>query len=319
MPEDAVRYPGPQNRLLITGSGTNSFQFNSEELGLFGNGHTGLGTATLVVDTEMLTVGHLGSSGNNGVSVNLNNSLNALVRFAPLNSPSGQTVVRQFAGTLIHELGHNLGMAHFASTAAGGGVQATADFSPVGASNVTVEVRSAGQLVQRIAGLTGNIGTVSAWPTGLGEQSTGSPTGAPGWTAPFGQLVQITINGGPTLQGDELRVFPENASQAIGNLQTLNLVAGGFDSFTITNETVTPAVTPTIAGISHSSGTNIVLSVPTAFGYDYSLDAVDALGPQPLPWAPVTTFFGDGSVQQITLPVNHPQQFFRVRVQSPSI
>jgi hypothetical protein len=320
MPEDAVRIPGPQNRLLITGSGTDSFQLNSEELGLFGNGHTGLGTATLVADAGILTVGHLGTSGNNGVSINFNGALNALASFA--SAPAVDTLVREMSGTLIHELGHNLGLIHFGSTGtAGTGVQLiTTDFSPVGASNHTVEVRSAGLLVQRITGLTGDIGTVSDWPTGLGEQTTGSPTGAPGFIAPFGQLVQFTINGGPTVQGDELRIFPENPSLPIGNLQMLNLVASGFDSLTISNETVTPALTPSISGISPAAGTNVVLSVPTLFGYDYTLVAVEALGPgQPVPWTPVSSFFGDGSVRQITLPANKPQQFFRVRVQSPGM
>jgi hypothetical protein len=315
MPEDAVHYPGPQNRLLITGSGVDSLLFDSEELGLFGNGHTGLGTATIVADTETLTVGHLGSSGNNGVAVNFNNALNALVSFT---LPASNSLVRQVAGTFLHEVGHNLGQAHFSATN-GAGVLVTTDFSPIGASNQTIEVRSNSQLLQRITGHSGNIGSVSAWPAGLGEQSTDSPTGAPGCIVPFGQVVQISVNGGPTLQGDELRVFPENPTQAIGNLQALNLQANGFDSITVINETVTPALTPSITSISPSAGTNVVLSVPTAFGYDYTLDAVDALGPHPWPWAPVATFFGDGSVQQIALPANNSQQFFRVRVESPGM
>jgi hypothetical protein len=315
MPEDAVHYPGPQSRLLITGSGVDSLLFDSEEIGLFGNGHTGLGTATLVADTELLTVGHLGSSGNNGVAINFNNALNALVSFT---MPASNSAVRQVAGTFLHELGHNLGQAHFSATN-GAGVLVTTDFSPIGASNQTIEVRSNSQVLQRITGHSGNIGSVSAWPAGLGEQSTDSPTGAPGCTVPFGQVVQISINGGPTLQGDELRVFPENPTQVIGNLQTLNLQANGFDSITVTNETVTPALTPSIAGLSPSAGTNVVLSVPTVFGYDYTLNAVDALLPHPWPWSPVTSFFGDGSVKQITLPASKPQQFFRVGVQSPSM
>jgi hypothetical protein len=307
MPEDPVRLPGPQNRVLITGSCADLFQFNSEELGLFGNGHTGLGTATLVADAEMLTVGHLGTSGNNGVSINFNGALNALVSFTV---PASNHVVRDMAGTFIHELGRNLGLIHGRADALAASGQITTDFSPIGSSTQTIEVRSNSQLIQRITGHDGNIGSVSAWPAGLGEQSAGSPTGAPGFIVPFGQVVQISINGGPTLQGDELRVFPENPSQTIGNLQSLNLLASGFDSITVTNETVTPALTPTISGITLSDGTNVVLSVPTVFGYDYTLDAVDTLGPLPLPWAPVASFFGDGTVQQIKLPADKAVRFF---------
>src|SRR5262249_20191300 len=150
---DPARLPGPQNRMLITGSGADSFQFNSEELGLFGNGHTGLGTATLVADAEMLTVGHLGTSGNNGVSIDFNRALNALVGF----TVRGSRPVRYASGTFMHELGHNLGQAHFGATS-GGGVLVTTDFSPIGASSQTIEVRSNSQVLQRITGHSGDIG-----------------------------------------------------------------------------------------------------------------------------------------------------------------
>jgi hypothetical protein len=309
--------PGPQNRVLITGKGAD-LHFSGEKFGIFAHDNTCFGTATAVGDAGILTIGHLGTSGSNGVGVDFNGALSAQVSLAPLNSAAGQVLELEMSGTFIHELGHSFGL-HHGGSSPGGGVPVTADFLAVGASNLTVEVRSGGQLVQRTTGVTANIGTVSDWPTGLGEIGTDSPTGAPGITAPYGQLVQFTINGGPTLQGDELRVFPENPTQAIGNLQTLNLLASGFDFLTVTNETVTPALTPTISGISPSGGTNVVLSVPSVFGYDYNLDAVDALGPHPAPWAPVSSFFGDGSVKQITLPANQPQQFFRVRVQSPDL
>jgi hypothetical protein len=325
MPEDAVRIAGPQNRLLITSSGTDSFQLNSEELGFFGNSHTGLGSATLLADAGMLTSGNSEIYGNDTiVSLGAPNgvgALNAMVGFTPLKSQVVQNVEREFAGTFMHELGHNLGLHHGSNGSNDtSGVLVTADFSPVGASNQTIEVRSNGVLVRRITGLSTNIGTVSAWPIGLGEKSTCSPTGAPGLIAAYGQVVQFTLNGGSTLQGDELRVFPENPSLPLGNLQSLDLSASGFDSLTITNETVTPALTPTISGLSPSGGTNVVLSAPTMFGYDYTLLTVDALGPgSPVPWSPTSSFFGDGSVQQITLPANKPQQFFRVQVQSPGM
>jgi hypothetical protein len=137
----------------------------------------------------------------------------------------------------------------------------------------------------------------------------------------FGQVTQIAIDGGPGLQGDELRVFPENPSQPIGELQSLNLLGSGLESFTIVGETVTPALTPVIANLSLNltPDPNVVLSVPTLFGLDYTLQTVSDLGPHPTPWTPANAFFGDGSVQTITLPANQPQQFFRIGVQSPGM
>jgi hypothetical protein len=323
MPEDAVRCAGPQNRLVVTGTGADSFQFSGEELGLFGNGHTGLGTATLLADAGMLTVGNLGSSGNNGVGINLAGSLNALASFALPDFSAVQGphpapwIQASIVGGLGGVSGQNLGSLRFTSVA-GGGAQVDADFSPVGASTQTIEVRSGGQLVQRITGNMGSIGSVSALPNGLGEQSAGSPTGAPGYTASFGQAVQMSIGSGTSVQGDELRVFPENPSQPIGEPQALNLVGSGFESFAIVGETTTPAVTPVISGITSGPGSTVTLAVPTLFGNDYTVETVSALGPTPFPWTPVTSFFGDGSVMSVTLPADQPQHFFRLRVQGSS-
>jgi hypothetical protein len=321
LPEDASRCAGPQNRLLLTGTGADSFQFISEDLGLFGNGHIGLGTATLLADAGMLTIGHIGSGGNNGVGINLTGSLNALANFAPLDfsAVQGPHPIPWIQASLFGGLGtlpaQTLGSLRFTSVAAGGGAQVTADFSPIGAATQTIEVWSGGQLVQSITGHTGNVGSLSDFPTGLGERSADSPTGAPGCSAVFAHAMQIAIEGGITLQGDELRVFPENPSQPIGALQALNLVGSGFDSFAIVGETTTPAVTPIISGISSGSGSGITLAVPTLFGYDYTVEAVNDLGPRPFPWTPVTGFLGDGSVMNVTLPADQPQQFFRLSVQ----
>jgi hypothetical protein len=321
--EDAVRYTGPQSRVLVTGNGLNSFQLSSEELGYFGNGHTALGTAMLTADGGVVSVGHIGSSGNNGVAIDLHGAPNASVSFAPLDTfnpgrPAGGWFEVRFLGAFGSQSNHDLGSLQFTAIASGG-VQVTPDFTLVGALSHTIEVWGNGQLVQRIAGHTGNLGTVSAGPVSLGERTSDSPTGAPGCTAAFGQPVQITIDGGPALQGDELRVFPENSSQPIGKLQTLNVLASGLDSFVIVGETLTPGLTPQITGLSVSAASGAVLTVPTAFGYQYTIDVVDVLLPHPHPWSPVATFFGDGAVQQITLPANQPQQFFRAHAQGPGM
>jgi hypothetical protein len=325
MAEDAVRYIGPQNRVLVTGTGLSSFQLSGEELGYFGNGHTALGTAMLTADGGVVSVGHIGSSGNNGVGIDLHDALNASVSFAPIDFSAvqhpghpGPWIEVSAFGPFGSQPNHDLGSLQFTAMASGG-VQVTPDFSPVGALSHTIEVWGNGQLVQRVAGHTGNLGTVSAGPAGLGERTSDSPTGAAGCTASFGQLVEITIDGGPTLQGDELRVFPENPSQPIGKLQALNVLASGLDSFTIVGETLTPGLAPEITGLSVSAAAGAVLTVPTAFGYQYTVEGVDALGSNANLWTPVNAFFGYGAVQQINIPVNKPQQFFRLGVHGPGM
>jgi hypothetical protein len=319
MAENLARYVGPQNRTLVTGTSIDSFQVGSEALGYFGHGHSALGTAMLTADGGMLTVGHIGSGGSNGVSIDLNNALNVSLSLAPLDIPASGALLQESAsGQFGSSSNHNLGSLQF-SAVAGGTVQMTPDFSPVGASSYTIEVRQNGQLVQRFTGHTGTVGTAGIWPTALGELTSGSLTGAPGCTASFGQPVQIVIAGGPSLQGDELRVFPENPSQPIGKLQTLNLQARAFDSFVINGETITPALTPAFANISLQQGSGVTLTVPSLFGYDYNVDVSSTLIPNPFPWSPANSFFGDGLVHSITLPIGQTQQFYRLRVQAPGM
>jgi hypothetical protein len=327
MAEDALRYVGPQNRIRITATGMDTFELRGEKLGYFGNGHTALGTAMLSTDGGVVGVGHIGTSGNNGVGIDLNNAPNALVSFAPFDFSAVQApgspvpwLQAGISGGFGPLLNQDLGSLRFTSVA-GGGAQISADFSSIGASTHTIEVWNGGQLVQRISGHAGGVATVNDWPIGLGIQTAGSPTAASGCTAMFGQVEQIAIGGGPALQGDELPLFPENPSQPIGELQSLNLLGSGFDSFTIVGETVTPSFTPIITGLNliQTAAPNVALSVPTLFGYDYTLQTVSDLLPHPWPWTPANAFFGDGSVQTITLPANQPQQFFRLSVQSPGM
>jgi hypothetical protein len=326
MAEDPLRCAGPQSRVLLTAPGADSFQIGTEELGYFGNGHTALGTAMLSADGGVVGVGHIGSSGSNGVSIDLSGSLNALASFAPLDFSAVQApgspvpwVQAGIVGSLGGLPNQDLGSLRFTS-AVGGGAQITADFSPIGGDTHTIEIWNGAQLVQRIAGHTGGtIGTIDNFPNAVGLQSTGSPTSAPGLIAAFGQVTHISVMG-QLYQGDGIRVYPENPTQPVSALNALHLLGSGFDSLTVTNETTTPAVTPTLNGISPAPSGNVALSVPTVFGYDYTLEAVDSIsGPHPWPWAPVSTFFGDGSVQQIMVPAVQVQQFFRVRVQGPGM
>src|SRR5262249_8714930 len=123
------------------------------------------------------------------------------------------------------------------------------------------------------------------------------------------------VTGGPSLDGDELRVLVENPSAAIGELQRFRLQTVGFDSFTLVNETRTPGLTPRIPSLTRGAGGGLQLSIPTAFGYNYTVETVDALGPYPHPWTALDTFFGDGAIKSLVIPDTGPRRFFRLRVE----
>ena len=169
--------------------------------------------------------------------------------------------------------------------------------------------------MQRVSGHTGIVATVDRLPSGIGKLGSVDPTVLPCYIAPFGALVPITIGGGAMVQGDELRVLTGNPSASIGHLQSLTLQVSGLDSLTIENETRTPALTPRIARINSMAGGNLQLTIPTLFGFNYTLETVSALGPHPVPWTMLDTFFGDGSAHVLSIPTSAMQQFFRLRVE----
>jgi hypothetical protein len=328
IPEDPMHQLGPQSRLRVTGNFPTPgqpFAVATEKLNLFGHGHTASGSAVMFADPALLTLGNLGPGSTNGLTIDVGNSLSASVNLA-LDASSAQgpqlapwmlqtTAFGNIGGQANQNFG-SLGFLAITGTVA----QFSADFSPVGSSNQTIEVWGLGQLVQRIPGHSGPVlGTASVWPVTVGVQDAGS-SATPGFITHFGQPASISIAGGPTLQGDTLVVRPEDATAAVNAWQSLNLQAGGMNSFGIFNESDTAALTPRIAGIAPGPDGGQQISVPTIFGYLYTLEAASALSPAPVRWTPVQTFLGDGTTQVLALSnpafVGGPQGFFRVRLGS---
>jgi len=322
LPEDPTRSLGAQNRLLLTATAVRPMPkvLLSEELGLFGLGHTGLGDATLAANGGTLTVGNLGISGNNGVAIDLERSEDFLASLLDVTSAQGPRPHPWFQARAFGQFGdvvnHDLGSLRFMDAGVPA-VQLEADFSPVGASTHTIEVWQSGQLVRRITGHSGIVGTLNVWPSGIGKLGGAGADSALTLWARFTGGVRVSIAGGPTLDGDELRVLAESPSSPIGAVRSLHL-QGTFESFTIVNETSTPALTPRLGNIGPAPGGGLQLTIPTAFGYKYTVESVNALGPQPVPWSPFKTFAGDGSLT--TVPLESPyatEQFYRLRVDNP--
>jgi hypothetical protein len=324
IPEDPVHQLGPQRRLRISGNGPTPWPWAiaTEKLNVFGHGHTALGSTYMTADTGLLSLANVGPGGTNGVNIDVGNSVSASVTLGldpsivqgPYPLP---WVIRSTPfGTIGGQPNQTFGSMSF-NASPGSAIQVSADFSSVGSPLHTIEVWNLGQMVQRITGHSGPVGTVSAAPITLGVQDAGGAN-APGFLMRFGQPASISIAGGPTLQGDTLLVRPGTMASSLSAFQSLNLQAGGMNTFSITNESDTPALTPSIAGISRAAGGGLQISVPTVFGYPYTLEAATELAPQPVPWRPVQTFMGDGTTKVITLSdpayVGGSQGFFRVRV-----
>ena len=325
IPEDPVHQLGPQTRLRITESGPvpSPYIIAVEKLNVFGHGHTALGSAYMTASDGLVNLGNLGIGGANGVSIDFCKSVAGSVTLvldpSIVQGPQPLPWMLQTTafGTISGQSNQPFGSLTFQATN-GPVSQVTADFSPVGSPSQTIEVYNLGQLVQRIPGLTGPLGTVSATPVTVGVQDAGGAN-LPAFIVRFGQSISFNIAGGPMLQGDTLLVRPGSMASSLSSFQTLNLQAAGMNSLGIGYESDSAALTPQIGGIGRAPASGgMQISVPTVFGYLYTLEAASSLGPQPVPWTPVQTFLGDGTTKVISLSnpayVGGPQGYFRVRL-----
>jgi hypothetical protein len=130
-----------------------------------GVANTALGSATLAVSNNLLTVGNLGSSGQDGVSIALPSFLTALdvewQDFDPSNSlPVGYYIQENAVGTangITNGVLGTLTMTKFGTT----NYLLSANFSPIGASNYLVQAYFQGALVAQMTNLNVTAAVIS--------------------------------------------------------------------------------------------------------------------------------------------------------------
>jgi hypothetical protein len=134
----------------------------------------------------------------------------------------------------------------------------TADFSPVGASNVTVLVFNGTNLVASVPGLSGDLCTVNGC---VSDDHWGRPLTKPGFggSLTFRDPREIRFpNSTAFVVGDRISILPES-SPPITSLTSITITASGVPSLTITNESVSASsVRPLIRWIT--------IGVPGVFG-----------------------------------------------------
>ena len=210
-----------------------------------GTTHTPLGGASLTVSTNKprrLVVHNLGSSGEDGVSIDLRHSASGGVSLDPLGlTPVGAFVQFGAVGSINGQTNQPLGWLRVTHiTSAGVGYELTADLSPDGSPTQRIEVWSGGTLQAAFPGHSGVVGTVSSMPIGGGKLriNIGPPIKGCLWDE-FPAGTDMFING-IHFVGDQIRVLQESGPGA-DYLSALNVTAAGVPSFTINGETVEPA------------------------------------------------------------------------------
>jgi hypothetical protein len=215
--------------------------------------NTSLGNATLAASNGTLIVSNLGSSGQDGVSIAWPPSLSGLdvtwQSLDPSNTlPVGAYIQEDIIGTagaITNGLLGTVTMTKLCATCGannGSNYVISADFSPIGVSNYTVQAYLQGVLV---AQATNQPGPAVAYSDFWGDSGCTPPSAVTGggwdWETNLtgGSLPLVTIAGLAGVQCDQLYIVPENVS---GISTAFQLTASGVPSLTITEVTVSPLV-----------------------------------------------------------------------------
>jgi hypothetical protein len=194
---------------------------------------TALGNATLAVSGSELVISNLGSSGQDGVSFALPTNLTALeVEWQPLDMsntlPIGAYIKEQMIGTAN---GITNGVLQTLTVTKNGtsNYVMTADSSPIGASNYTVQAYLHGVLVGQATNLPGGqLLTVGGAPYSYDETYLYLSVDY------FGHPISVPLGGSPVLC-DQLYIIPENVS--LSNAPTaFQITASQVPAITITSQ-----------------------------------------------------------------------------------
>jgi hypothetical protein len=209
--------------------------------------HTPLGAASLSIIADILVVGNIGSSGLDGVSIDVSRpppdrtltwGFETPDTLDPAVLPTG--AFRRV--TLIGEIDGVPGQVAIQTTIedVGDSLLLMADFSFVGSSAVTVNLYLGGGLVGQVTGYSG--------PGIQIDEPFGSTTIETYWVRPDGTIWKceiittgahtVQIIGGPSALADEIEVIPEGQTASLNKLTNVRIEAADLPSIPITDESV---------------------------------------------------------------------------------
>ena len=199
----------------ISAFSLDSLKITSEKLFLFDLiPVSGLGSSTLTATTEStLVVSNIGSSGNDGVSVDLGRADKWNAEWLPLDStgtlPNGAYFTVEAIGIANGVDVVSLGEGKAMKTPSGWEV--SADYSSSGATTQTVEVYSGGVVVASASGHTGPA-AIAARPPNDGHWTASSARIRHGCTGTWKPPVVVTIPGpkSAAVMADSVKIIPDN-------------------------------------------------------------------------------------------------------------
>ena len=209
-----------------------------EEALPFGLQHTPLGNAVLTPVNNTLVISNVGSTGNDGVSINIGGANFHIEGEISDNAPIGSIMVSDGFGkfngipnqkilTITRELTAN-------------GRILTADFTPINSPTYELRAFLNGSLIHTQSGMSGIVGELILPQAAKKKFRCCLHTGCKGirYSIPLGIAAQLNISGGPVITTDFFVLVAENQINKPDFLSGMNIRGKNVGDFTIENEWV---------------------------------------------------------------------------------
>ncbi|MCX6874974.1 MAG: hypothetical protein NTW21_14375 [Verrucomicrobia bacterium] len=322
MSEDSQFLNAYMTELQVRGTNPGTIAFADESttpytLPFGMNDHTPLGSAQLAFTApdptgeRRLEVSNIGSSGMDGVSIDLGRAEAAFVAFSPLDADPavgpGAFLEATARGSLNGVSNQSLGTVRVTQTT--DGFLIAPDFGPIHSPTHRVVVLSGGTVVADLPGQSGGIMS-SRWPKWLGKLGGILECFVMDYVLP----THFTV-GGSVVVGDEIRMLAEPAPGTIIDYKSaFEFRAAGMPMFEITEEVITEQA-PLHIDLSHSAAGDSLRLSPTVTNQAYEFETCDDLEH----WTVLSVQIAPGTSLTLDVPPStSPKKFYRARESTTS-
>ncbi len=216
---------------------------NGEALRMFQVPHRCRGEAYFDAVDGHLTLFNLGSTGDDGVSMELDAPTSWEAEWLELDDPPGTVPDGARLTATARGIVNSVADQTIGSVAVediGAELEVTADYSPIGATTYTVKVFDGGEwgdVVGQVTNSTGPLARFPRWPLDVHVVKHYCPyRGAKICLTWKGDRIAIEIVGGPTVEGDYLSIEPDASTSLVGLLSGAELATKNIPAVTIMNE-----------------------------------------------------------------------------------